>query len=185
MDCSTPGFPVLHYLPEVAQIHVRSVSLWCYPAIPSSATLLFVPSVLPSIKGFSSESALCIRWPKYWSFTFSNNPSSEYSELISFRIDWFDFLAVQGTPKLHGYKRSGELSHGCSKCNTLSSISFSGCLILHGGFPDGSMGKESTYNAGDTGEASSVPGSGRSPGKKNGNPLQYSCLGNPMDRGAW
>ena len=59
--------------------------------------LLFLPSIFPSIRGFSNELALCIRWPKYWSFSFSISPSNEYSELISFSIDWFDLLAVQGT----------------------------------------------------------------------------------------
>ena len=59
--------------------------------------LLFLPSIFPSIKIFSNESALCIRWPKYWSFSFSIRPSNEYSGLISFRMDWFDLLAVQGT----------------------------------------------------------------------------------------
>ena len=59
--------------------------------------LLLLPSILPSIKVFSNESALRIRWPKYWSFSFSICPSNEYSGLISFRIDWFDLLAVQGT----------------------------------------------------------------------------------------
>ena len=62
-------------------------------------SLLLLPSVFPSIKVFSKESVLCIRWPKYWSFSFSISPSNEYSGLISFRIDWFDFLAVQGTLK--------------------------------------------------------------------------------------
>ena len=61
--------------------------------------LLLLPSVLPSIRVFSSDSVLHIRWPKYWSFSFSISPSSEYSELISFRMDWLDFLAVQGTLK--------------------------------------------------------------------------------------
>ena len=61
--------------------------------------LLLLPSVFPSIRVFSNESAFCIRWPKYWSFSFSNSPSNEYSGLISFRIDWFDLLAVQGTLK--------------------------------------------------------------------------------------
>ena len=61
--------------------------------------LLLLPSIFPSIRVFSNESALCIRWPKYWSFSFSINPSKEYSGLISFRIDWFDLLAVQGTLK--------------------------------------------------------------------------------------
>ena len=62
-------------------------------------TLLFLPSVFPSIRVFSSESALCIRWPKFWSFRFSISPSGEYSGLISFRIDWFDLLAVKGILK--------------------------------------------------------------------------------------
>ena len=61
--------------------------------------LLLLPSIFPSISVFSNESALCLRWPKYWSFSFNISPSNEYSELISFRIDWFDFLAVQGTLK--------------------------------------------------------------------------------------
>ena len=67
---------------------------WCHPTISSSVVLL--PSVFPSIRIFSNESALHIRWPKYWSFSFSTCPSSEYSGLISFKIDWFDFLAVPG-----------------------------------------------------------------------------------------
>ena len=70
--------------------------------------LLLLPSIFPSIRVFSNESALCIRWPKYWSFSFSISPSNEYSGLISFRIDWFDLLAVQGTFKslLHNSKAS-------------------------------------------------------------------------------
>ena len=61
--------------------------------------LLLLPSVFPSVRVFSNESALCIRWPKYWSFSFSISPSNEYSGLISFRIHWFDLVAVQGTLK--------------------------------------------------------------------------------------
>ena len=69
--------------------------------------LLLLPSLFPSIRIFSNESDLCIRWPKYWSFSFSISPSNEYSGLISFRIDWFDLLAVQGTLKrLLQYHRS-------------------------------------------------------------------------------
>ena len=71
---------------------------------------LLLPSIFPSIRAFSNESALCIRWPKYWNFSFSISPSNEYSEFISFRIDWFDPLAVQGTPKSllqhHNLKKS-------------------------------------------------------------------------------
>ena len=93
MDCSTPGFPVLHQLPEFAQTHV----LWVRDAIQPSHPLLslLLPLIFPSIRIFSNESALCIRWPKYWSFSFSISPFSKYSGLISFWIDWFDLLAVQ------------------------------------------------------------------------------------------
>ena len=107
MDCSTPGFPVHHHLPELAQTHVfesvmpSSHLILCLP-------LLLLPSIFPSIRVFPNESALCIRWPKYWSFSFSISLSNEYSGLISLRIDWFD-LAVQGTLKSlqhHSYKAS-------------------------------------------------------------------------------
>ena len=94
MDCSTPGSPVHHQLPELAQTHVHRVSDAIQPFI-LSCPLLLPPSVFSSIRVFSSESVLPIRWPKYWSFSFSISPSNEYSGLISFRIDWFD-LAVQG-----------------------------------------------------------------------------------------
>ena len=96
MNCSTPGFPVLHYLPEFAQTHVH----WVSDAIQPSNLLSppYPPAFnFSSIRVFSSESALHIRWPKYWSFNFSISPSIEYSWLISFRIDWFHILAVQWT----------------------------------------------------------------------------------------
>ena len=88
-----------------------SLSRWCHPAVSSSCLpLLLLPSVFPSIRVFSNESVLCIRWPKYWSFSFSISPSHEYSGLISFRIEWSDLLAVQGTLKSlflhHGSKAS-------------------------------------------------------------------------------
>ena len=98
MDCSTPGFPVLHPLPEFAQTHVHRVSDAIQPSRPLSSLLLLL-SIFPSIRVFSNELSLCIRWPKDWSFSFSISPSNEYSELISFRIDWLDLLAVQGTLK--------------------------------------------------------------------------------------
>ena len=98
MDSSTPGFPVLHHLLELAQTHVHQVSDAIQPSRPLSSPLL-LPPVFPSIRVFSNESVLCIRWPKYWNFSFSINPSNEYSGLISFRIDWFAILAVQGTLK--------------------------------------------------------------------------------------
>ena len=74
-----------------------ALSQWCHPTISSSVHLLLLPSISPSIRVFSNESALHIRWPKYWSFSIS--PSNEFSGLISFGIDWFDFVAVQGTLK--------------------------------------------------------------------------------------
>ena len=96
INFSPPGFPVLHHLLEFAQTHVH----WVSDAIqPSPLPLLLLPSVFPSIRVFSSESTLCIRWPKYQSFSFRISPSSEYSGLIFFRIDWFDVLAVQETLK--------------------------------------------------------------------------------------
>ena len=98
MDCSTPGFPVLHHLPDFAPAHVHGVGAAVPPSHPLSP-LLLLPSIFPSIMVLSSESALRIRWPKYWSFNFSVSPSNEYSGLITFRIDWFDLLAVQGTLK--------------------------------------------------------------------------------------
>ena len=98
MDCSTPGFPVHHQLQSLLKLmSIESVMLsnhltLCHP-------LLLFPSIFPSVRVFSNESVLCIRWPKYWSFNFSISPSNEYSGLISFRMDWFDLLAVQGTLK--------------------------------------------------------------------------------------
>ena len=99
MDCSMLDFPVLHYVPQFVQTPV----CWVITVMPSShlilCCLLLLPSVFPNIRVFSSELAFCIWWPKYWSFSISINPSNEYSELISFRIDWFDLLADQGTLK--------------------------------------------------------------------------------------
>ena len=97
MNCSTPGFPVHHQLLESTQTHVHQVGdaiphlILCHP--------LLLPSIFPSIRVFSNESALGIRWPKYWSFSFNINPSNEHPGLISFRMDWLDLLAVQGTLK--------------------------------------------------------------------------------------
>ena len=93
------------------------LSQWCRPTISSCCPLLLLPSVFPSIRLFFNESTLHIRWPKYWSFSFSISPSSEYSGLISFRIDWFDFLAVQGTLK-------SLLQHHSSKVSILQRSAF-------------------------------------------------------------
>ena len=98
MDCSTPGLPVLHQLQSLIKLmSIKSVMpfnhlILCQP-------LLLLPSVFPSIKVFSNDSAIRIRWPKDWSFSFSISISNEYSGLISFWMDWFDHLAIQGTLK--------------------------------------------------------------------------------------
>ena len=98
MDCSMPGLPVHHQLLEFAQTHVHWVSDAIQPSHSLSSPSPPAFSLL-SIRVFSSESVLGIRWPKYWSFSFSISPSSEYSGLISFRMDWLDLLAVQETLK--------------------------------------------------------------------------------------
>ena len=97
-DCSTPGFSVPHHLPEFAPSSCP-MNQWCHPAISSCHPLILLPSIFPSIRVFSNESAVCLRWPKYWSFSFSISPSKEYSGLISFKINCFDLLAVQGILK--------------------------------------------------------------------------------------
>ena len=97
MDCSIPGFPVLHCLAEFTQTRVHWVSNAKSKYLIFCCTLLLLPSIFPSIRIFSSELAVHIRWPKYWSF--SSSPSNEYSGLTSFRMDWFDLIAVQGTLK--------------------------------------------------------------------------------------
>ena len=97
-NCSTPGLPVHHQLPEFTQTHVHPVGDAIQPSHPLS-TLLLLPPISPSIRVFSNESTLRMRWPKYWSFSFSISPFKEIPGLISFRMDWLDFLAVQGTLK--------------------------------------------------------------------------------------
>ena len=109
MDCSIPGLPVHHQLLDLLKL--KSIE----SMMPSNHLILchplpLLPSIFPSIRVFSNELALCIRWPKYWSFSFSTSPSSEYSGLISFRIDWLDLLAVQGTLKSLLQNQSSEAS---------------------------------------------------------------------------
>ena len=111
MNRSTPGLPVHHQLPESTQTHVHRVSdaiQQSHPCCP----LLFLCPIPPSIRVFSNESALCIRWPKYWSFSFSISLSNEHPGLISFRMDWLDLLAVQGALK-------SPLQHHSSKASIL------------------------------------------------------------------
>ena len=98
MGCRMPGFPVHHQLRSLLKLmSIKSLMpsnhlILCQP-------LLLLPPVFPSIRVFSSESVLSVRWPKYWSFSFSISPSNEYSGLISFTVDWLDLLAVQGALK--------------------------------------------------------------------------------------
>ena len=93
MSYSMPGLPVQHELPEPTQTHVHLISDAIEPSHPLSSPVL-LPSIVPIIRVFSNESALCIRWPKYWSFSFNISPSNEYSGLISFRSDWLDLKSL-------------------------------------------------------------------------------------------
>ena len=97
MNRSTPGLPVHHQLPEFTLTHVHRVGDAIQPS--HHRPLLLLLSIPPSIRVFSNESTLCIRWPKYWSFSFSISPSKEHPGLISFKMDWLDLLAGQGTLK--------------------------------------------------------------------------------------
>ena len=121
MDCSTPGLPVHHQLLSFLKLtSIESV-------MPSNHLILYrplflLPSIFPSIRVFSNVSVLRIRWPKYWNFSIS--PSNEYSGLISFRIDWLDLLAVQGTLK-------SLLQHHSSKASVLWSSAFFTVQLAH------------------------------------------------------
>ena len=131
MDCSTPGLPVHHQLPEFTQTHVH----WDVVMPPNHLILrhplLLLPSIFPSIRVFSNKSALHIRWPKYCSFSFSISLSYEHPWLISFRMDWLDLLAVQGTLK-------SLLQHHSSKASILQSSAF---LIVRLSHPYMTTGK--------------------------------------------
>ena len=130
MDCSTSGFYVHHQLPELAQTRVHRVSdasnhiVLCCP-------LFLLSSIFPSIRVFSNESVLHIRWPKFWSFSFSISLSSEYSGLISIRMDWFDLLVVQGTLR-------SLLQHHSSKASILWCSAF---FIVQLSYPYMTTGK--------------------------------------------
>ena len=123
MNCSMPDFSVLHYFPEFTQTHVHWVSDLIQPYHP---LLTSSPLALngPSIRTFSSESALHIRWPEYWSFSFSISPFNEYSGLISFRMDWLNLLEDQGTLK-------SPLQHYSSKASILEHTAFFMVQLSH------------------------------------------------------
>ena len=118
MDCSTPGLPVHHQLKlkSIESVMPSNHLNLCHP-------LLFLPSIFPSIRVFSNESALCMKWPKYWSFSFNISPSNGYPGLI-FRMDWFDLLAVQGTLK-------SLLQHHSSKASILWRSAFFIAQLSH------------------------------------------------------
>ena len=120
MDCRAPSFPVHHELPE--RLKLMSIE----SVMPSNHLIpfFFCPQSLPASGSFSNESVICIRWPKYWSFHFSISPSNEYSGLLSFRIDYFDILAVQETPK-------SLLQHHSSKASILWCSTFSTVQLSH------------------------------------------------------
>ena len=123
MDCSTLGFPFITYpwslltFMSIESVMPSNHLILCWP-------LLLLPSIFPSIRVFSNESLLHIRWPKYWSFSFNISPSNEYSGLISFKIDWLDLLAVQGTLK-------SLLQHHSSKASILWHSAFLIVQLLH------------------------------------------------------
>ena len=123
MDCSTPGFTV--HPNSWSLLRLKSIEL----VMPSShlilcGPLLLLPSIFPSIRVFSNESALHIRWPQYWSFSFNTSPSNEHSGLISFRMDWLDLLAVQGALK-------SLLQHHSSKASALSLLHSPNLTSIH------------------------------------------------------
>ena len=128
MDCSTPGIPVHHQLPELAiELVIPSDHL----ILPSP---LLLPSIFPRIRVFSNESRLHIRCPKYWSFGFHISPSNEYSELISSRVDWFHLLALQGTLQHH----KSLLQHHSSEASILQRSALFMVQLSH---PDMTTGK--------------------------------------------
>ena len=123
MNCSTPGLPVHHQLPEFTQTHAHQVGMpsshliLCHP-------LLLLPPIPPSIRVFSNESTLRMRWPKYWSLSFSISSSNKHPVLISFRMDCLDLLAVQGTLK-------SLLQHHSSKASIFRCSAFFTVQLSH------------------------------------------------------
>ena len=123
MNHSTPGLPVHHQLPEFTQTHIHRVSDAIQPSHPLLSPSL-LPPIPPSIRVFSNESTLHMGWPKYWSFSFSIIPSKEIPGRISFRMDWLDLLAVQGTLK-------SLLQHHSSKASILRRSAFFTVQLSH------------------------------------------------------
>ena len=123
MDCSTPGHPVRHQLPEFTQTDVIE-SAMPFNHLILCHSLLHLPSIFPSIRVFSNKLGFCIRWPKYWNFSFRISASNEHPGLISFRMEWLDLLAVQGTLK-------SLLQHRSSKASILQHSAFFTVQLSH------------------------------------------------------
>ena len=123
MNHSMPGLPVHNQLPEFTQTHVHRVGDAIQPSQPLSS-LFLLPPIPPSIRAFSNESTLHVRWPKYWSFRFSIIPSKEIPGLISFRMEWLDLFAVQGTLK-------SLLQHHSSKASIIQCSAFFTVQLSH------------------------------------------------------
>ena len=123
MNRSMPGLPVHHQLPQFTQTHVHRVGDAIQPSHPCRP-LLLLPPIPPSIRVFSNESILCMRWPEYSSFSFSISPSNEHPGLISFMMDWLDLLAAQGTLK-------SLLQHHSSKASIFWCSAFLTVQLLH------------------------------------------------------
>ena len=136
MNHSTPGLPVHYQLLESTQTHVHWISDAIQPSHPLSSPL-YLPSIFPSIRVFPNESALRIRWPKYWNFSFSIGPSKEHPGLMIFRMDWLDLLAVQGTLKSF-------LQHYSSKASILRGSPF---FIVQLSHPYMTTGKNITFTS--------------------------------------
>ena len=124
MNRSMPGLPIHHQLLEFTQTHVHRVGDAIQPSYPLCPLLLLLPPIPPSTRVYFNESTLRIRWPKYWSFSFSISPSNEQPGLISFRMDWLDLLVVQGTLK-------SLLQHHSSKASILWRLAFFTAQISH------------------------------------------------------
>ena len=124
MNPSMPGLPVHHQLPEFTQIHVHRVSDDIQPSHPLSSLSPPATPIPPSIRVFSNESTLRMRWPQYWSFSLSISPSNEHPGLVSFRMDWLDLLIVQGTHK-------SLLQHYSSKASILRRSTFFTVQLSH------------------------------------------------------
>ena len=163
--------------------------------MPSSHLILcrpfLLPPIPPSIRVFSNESILHMRWPQYWNFSFSISLSSEHPELVSFRMDWLDLLVTSPPQKFtYSYWTLVDVMHAKAfrskvyMCTTWFLQVILKCIKIKidVGFPGGSVVQNPPANAGDCG---SIPGSGRSPGEGNDNLLHCSCLENPLDRGVW